>query len=143
MLPFNNAGGGAAVLLAVAVRPAAADGVGVDEAACSSDKGARRKEVTLSTFASRECLAASEFGKAPAQEVALQLSLATTSRTHQSRAEICPEVLRCSSVLCSASQPLPDANAIEIHSAQVAAPGRPSFFSSSLNLSSAVLYRSR
>ena len=41
MLRFNNAGGGVAVLVAVAVRPAAGDGVGVDEAACSSDKGAR------------------------------------------------------------------------------------------------------
>src|SRR2546425_369549 len=39
MLRFNDVGGGVAVL--VAVRPAAGDGVGVDEAACSSDKGAR------------------------------------------------------------------------------------------------------
>ena len=41
MLRFNNVGGGVAVLVALAVRPAAGDGVGVDEAACSSDKGAR------------------------------------------------------------------------------------------------------
>ena len=40
MLRFNNAGGGVAVLVAIAVRPVG-DGVGVDEAACSSDKGAR------------------------------------------------------------------------------------------------------
>ena len=52
MFRFNNAGGGVAVLAVVAVRPATGDGVGVDEPGCSSDKGERRKEVTLSTFAS-------------------------------------------------------------------------------------------
>ena len=52
MLRFNNAGDGVAVFVAAALRPAAGDGVGVDEAACSSGNGARRKEVTLSTFAS-------------------------------------------------------------------------------------------
>ena len=52
ILRFNNAGDGVAVLVAVPVRPVAEDGVGVDEAVCSSDNGARRKEVTLSTFAS-------------------------------------------------------------------------------------------
>ena len=52
MLRFNNAGDGVAVLVAVLVRPDAGDGVGVDEAVCSSDNGARRKAVTLSTFAS-------------------------------------------------------------------------------------------
>src|SRR5437588_373010 len=39
MLRFNNAGGGVAVL--AAALPAPGDGVGVGEAACSSDKGAR------------------------------------------------------------------------------------------------------
>ena len=52
MLRFNNAGDGVAVLVAVAARRTTGVGVGVDEAACSSGKGARRKEVTLSTFAS-------------------------------------------------------------------------------------------
>ena len=39
MLRFNDVGGGVAVL--AAVRPAPGDGDGVDEAACSSDKGVR------------------------------------------------------------------------------------------------------
>src|SRR4029450_710712 len=47
MLRFNKAGGGVAVLAAVAARPATGDGVGVDKAACSSGKGARRKGVTV------------------------------------------------------------------------------------------------
>src|SRR4029077_16000207 len=52
MLRFNNAGDGVAVLVAVAARRTDGDGGGGDDAAGSSGKTARRKEVTLSTFAS-------------------------------------------------------------------------------------------
>ena len=52
MFRCSDVGGGVLVLVAMAVRLAAGDGVGVDEDFRSSGNGARCKEVTLSTLAS-------------------------------------------------------------------------------------------
>src|SRR6266542_5892556 len=52
MFRCSGVGGGVAVLVAGAFRPAAGGGVGVNKDFRSSGIGARCKEVTLSTFAS-------------------------------------------------------------------------------------------
>src|SRR4030095_8782394 len=52
MFRCSDVGGGVLVLVAVAIRPTAGDGVGVEKDLRSSGNGARCKEVTPSTLAS-------------------------------------------------------------------------------------------